>query len=81
MRVRQGCRLRELRVAKGLQAYEVAVVARRSESMISLYEREIVPIPDEVKARLAEFFGVSRAYLMGWDGDRHQAELAEQGAA
>lgn len=33
------------------------------------YEQGQANVPDDVKARLAEFFGVTRAYLMGWDED------------
>jgi transcriptional regulator with XRE-family HTH domain len=60
-------RLARLRREKGIPLSAVAEAAGRDVSTVSRYERDEVPIPDDVKLRLAEYFGVSRAYLMGWD--------------
>ena len=64
-----GNRLKELREARGLRQVHVAAHIDRDQTMVYRYETGQVPIPDDVKAQLADFFGVSRAYLMGWDED------------
>jgi len=69
-------RLRELRLAGKHRLLDVAKVADRDTSIIGRYERGLTPIPDDVKGHLAEFFGVSRAYLMGWDDDDAPTEAA-----
>ena len=68
-----GNRLAELRHASGLKLVEVAAHIDRDQSVIYRYETGAVQIPDDVKARLADLFGVSRAYLMGWDEPVHAA--------
>jgi hypothetical protein len=40
-----------------------------SESTANRWQSGYTPLPDHQKARVAEFFGVTRAYLMGWDTD------------
>lgn len=66
-------RLRELREERGLRPYELCIHVQASEATISRWERGLTPIPDEAKAALAALFGVSRAYLMGWDEDEAAA--------
>lgn len=60
-------RLRELREAHDLKLWELSAVAERDASMIHRYETGTTRIPDDLKLRLAEHFGVTVAYLMGWD--------------
>jgi transcriptional regulator with XRE-family HTH domain len=65
-----GNRLKELREARGLKLVQVAAHVNKDQSVVWRYETGRTQIPDDVKAQLACFFGVSRAYLMGWDEDR-----------
>lgn len=67
-------RLRELREGRELSMEAVALQVAKSAAQMSRYETGDTPIPDDVKAALAEFFGVTRAYLMGWD--EQPAEVA-----
>ena len=60
-------RLAELRREHGLKLVEVAAHINKDQSVVYRYETGTVQIPDDVKARLADLFGVTRAYLMGWD--------------
>ena len=62
-------RLRELREARGLRRVHVAAAIDKDQTTVYRYETGQTPIPDDVKAQLAAYFGVSRAYLMGWDED------------
>jgi transcriptional regulator with XRE-family HTH domain len=62
-------RLKELRQARGLRIVHVAAHINKDQTTVHRYETGQNPIPDDVKAQLASFFGVSRAYLMGWDED------------
>lgn len=62
-------RLAELRKARGLKLVEVAAAVNKDQSVVHRYERGSVQIPDDVKGTLASFYGVSRAYLMGWDSN------------
>jgi transcriptional regulator with XRE-family HTH domain len=59
-------RLEELREAGGLKRYHLAAEVDVDQSTIYRWERGGT-IPDEVKLRLADFFGVSPAYLMRWE--------------
>lgn len=60
-------RLRELREAKGLQLYDVAAHIRRSEAMVSRYERGESKPDIDIARKLASFYGVTVEHLMGWD--------------
>lgn len=60
-------RLREIRESVGLSARDLADRLGVHESTISRWETLKVCIPDERKQELAELFGTSVAYLMGWD--------------
>lgn len=66
-------RLAQLRKERGLKLVEVAAHVNKDQSVVYRYERGTVQIPDDVKGELAEFFGVSRAYLMGWDSREEAA--------
>lgn len=66
-------RLAELRRQRNLRLVQVAAVADKDQSTVYRYEQGLTPVPDDVKAILAEFYGVTRAYLMGWDEDRAAA--------
>jgi transcriptional regulator with XRE-family HTH domain len=57
-------RLRELREARDLKLYDLAARFRVDPSTV--YRWETVRVPDEAKLQLAEFYGVTVAYLMGW---------------
>jgi ribosome-binding protein aMBF1 (putative translation factor) len=54
---------------------EVAAHINKDQSVVYRYEMGTVQIPDDVKGQLAELFGVTRSYLMGWD--EFEAECAE----
>jgi len=60
-------RLRELREEDGLSAAEIARRVDVDANSISRWENDRGQIPDWRKQQLAEFFGVSVAFLMGWD--------------
>lgn len=66
-------RLGELRRQRGLRLIDVAAEVSKDTSVVSRYESGSVQIPDDVKGDLAAFFGVSRAYLMGWDDSSEAA--------
>lgn len=58
-------RLRELRLERDLKLYDIAAYLRVDTSTVSRWEKG-GSIPDDAKLRLAEFFGVTVAYLMRW---------------
>ena len=58
-------RLRELREAKGLKPHELAVKLGVDPSTVYAWERR-GGLDDETKLWLANFYGVTPAYLMGW---------------
>ena len=62
-------RLRELREAAGLSRRRLSVELDIDSSTIFRWERGERNIPDPQKLWLAQRFGVTRAYLMGWDTD------------
>lgn len=59
-------RLRELREARELERYDISARFRVDPATVSRWERGISTIPDAVKLELADFYGVTPAYLMGW---------------
>lgn len=64
-------RLRELRIEKGLTLEDVARRLGVGRANIYKYEHgKIVNIPPEKIHMLADFFGVTRPYLMGWTDER-----------
>lgn len=63
-----GHEFKELRKNKGLTLKDVAKVLNTSEQAINKYELEIVRnIPLERIEAMAKLYGVSPAYIMGWD--------------
>jgi transcriptional regulator with XRE-family HTH domain len=73
-------RLKELRESRGLRQVDVAKAADKDQSVLHRYETGATQIPDDVKARLALFYGVSRAYLMGWEDDPHSLDEEREAA-
>lgn len=73
-------RLSSLRDARELSRVDIASKLRVSERTVYRWESGEVTIPDRHKLSLAELFGVSVVWLMGWDsagngngGDAHEA--------
>jgi|HigsolmetaAR206D_1030411.scaffolds.fasta_scaffold00003_36 transcriptional regulator with XRE-family HTH domain len=60
-----GKRLKYLRKKKGLTQKELSKILNVSESSISMYEREDREPSFETLKQIADFFGVSRAFLLG----------------
>ena len=67
-------RLAELRRASGLK--QVTIAAHVDRDPQSLYRWEKGDIPREAREPLADLFGVSVAWLMGWGEDKPLEELA-----
>jgi transcriptional regulator with XRE-family HTH domain len=61
-------RLRELRKAQEveLELYDLSARYRVNPSTVHRWETGLSPVPDHVKLDLADFYGVTVAYLMGW---------------
>lgn len=60
-------RLRELREAKGLKRHELAVAFDVDPATVYRWETGKGEMGDDRKAEVADYFGVTRAQLMGWD--------------
>ncbi len=60
-----GDRLSELRKNKGLKQADLGEILSLSKHTVSAYERGINDPPDEIKIKMAKFFGVSVDYLLG----------------
>ena len=60
-------RLRELRTRAVLKLYDISALLRRAPATVHPYETGNTPLPDELKIALAEHYGVTVEYLMGWD--------------
>jgi transcriptional regulator with XRE-family HTH domain len=60
-------RLKELRERDGLKLHEVSTIVGRGESVVWRYEKGLTAVPDDAKLKLAEHYGVTVEYLMGWD--------------
>jgi transcriptional regulator with XRE-family HTH domain len=73
-------RLRQLRLQAGLSGGHLAAQIGVDPSTISRWETHISGIPDWRKQQVAEFFGVSVPYLMGWS-DGHDGHNGEHEAA
>ena len=59
-------RLRELRESAELKLYDISARLRVDPSTVHRWEAGKSPVPDEAKLSLAELYGVTVAYLMGW---------------
>jgi transcriptional regulator with XRE-family HTH domain len=67
-------RLRYLRRAQGVTLADVAERIGVTEATAEAWERRQRDIPDDQKVRLAAIFGVTVAFLMGWD-DQDQPDV------
>lgn len=61
----KGSRIKLLREEKGLKQEELAKILSIAPSTIGMYERDAREPNDEIKIKLADFFGVSTDYLLG----------------
>ena len=76
-----GQRLREERKRLKLSQDELAKVLDTTKQAIYKYEQGIVEnIPFPKLAKLADYFGVTSAYLMGWTDDRCGTDPAAESA-
>lgn len=66
-------RLAELRIASGKRRVEIAAHVERDPQTLWRWENGQAQIPDECKHLLAEFFGVSISWLMGWEPGEEEA--------
>lgn len=60
-----GERLLDLRKDAGLTQNDLSAIINVNKHSISSYEREQSEPPDEIKIRIAKYFGVSIDYLLG----------------
>ena len=70
---RHSIRLRELRCGKGLTQKEVADALRISPSVYNMYERGNREHCLDMIEKIAGYFNVSPAYLVGWDEKKEPA--------
>lgn len=73
-------RLRELRKSSGLKRAQIAAHVDRDPQTLWRWERREMQIPDEAKEKLADLFGVSIAWLMGWEPDPSSLPIGEEAA-
>ena len=65
-----GEEFRDLRKSKGLTLKDVAKALHTTEQTINKYELEVVRnIPLDKIEKLANLYGVSPAYIMGWEDE------------
>lgn len=74
-------RLRELRELRGLKRHELAVEFGVDPSTIYRWETGAELGDEDMKAKVAEFFGVSREHLMGWDRESPEPLAGKAGTA
>lgn len=74
-------RLKELRVARGMSQRELAELAGITQRAISSYESGERRPTGETLLRIAQIFGVSPEYLMGWSDDPEPSNQGTDGAA
>src|SRR5690625_681835 len=77
-----GMRIRELRNELGLKQEELAERLNFSKSTIGMYERNEIKPDNDTLQKIADFFGVTRSYLLGDtdkknDSDSNYDALAE----
>lgn len=60
-------RLAELRLASGMKRVDIAAHVDRDPQTLWRWEKGESQIPDEAKQLLADLFGVSISWLMGWE--------------
>ena len=61
----KGSRIKLLREEKGLKQEELAKILSIAPSTIGMYERDAREPNDEIKIKMAEYFGVSIDFLLG----------------
>lgn len=61
----KGSRIKLLREEKGLKQEELAKILSIAPSTIGMYERDAREPNDEIKLKMAEYFGVSIDFLLG----------------
>lgn len=66
-RGRSGNRLKKLRLMQRLSLEDIAAARGVSRSTAHRWEQGEVQIPDSHKTALAELFGVSVTFLLGWE--------------
>jgi len=59
-------RLKELREARGWKPYNVAHMIGADPSTVYRWETGQSKMPDRMKLKLADLYGVTIAYMMGW---------------
>lgn len=74
-------RLRELRRKRGWETYDISARFRVVPSTVSRWETGKTQMPDHVRLALAAEYGVTVAYLMGWDDDENGGDDERQAAA
>ncbi len=63
-----GQRFRDCRIAAGMSVDELAERIGKNRATVYRYEKgEIEDVPTQVIGQLAEIFGVSPGFLMGWE--------------
>lgn len=66
-------RLAELRAASGMKRVDIAARVDRDPQTLWRWEKGETQIPDEAKHLLADLFGVSISWLMGWEPGEEKA--------
>ena len=71
--------IRQLRQQNNLTMKELGSKIGVAESTISLYECQKRQIPDDIKIKLADYFGVSVDYLLGRETDSLESAIKKAG--
>ena len=71
----KGNRIKILREEKGLNQRELAKELSISPSAIGMYERDFREPNDEIKLKMAEYFGVSVDFLLGKSDVRNPEKI------
>ncbi len=66
-----GCRLRELRIKRGLNQTGLAMILNVSQQTISRIEAGISEIPIDLAVQAAKYFRVSVDYILGLSDERN----------
>ena len=72
-------RIKELRVKKGVTALEVSKAISVSSTQLGKYEKGLAEPRQDVRQELANYFGVSVPYLMGYDATNFTDEEIKEG--
>ena len=71
----KGSRIKLLREEKGLKQEELAKILSIAPSTIGMYERDAREPNDEIKLKMAEYFGVSIDFLLGKSDVRNPEKI------